>query len=41
MKVPPLKVGVYLILKVHNKLFTDPTSVVNEWKVKCKNHYKY
>ena len=25
IKVPPLKVGVYLILEVHNTLFTDPT----------------
>ena len=24
IKVPPLNVGVYLILEVHNTLFTDP-----------------
>ena len=24
-KIPPLKVDVYFILKVHNLLFTDPT----------------
>ena len=25
IKVPPLQVGVYLILEVHNMSFTDPT----------------
>ena len=33
IKVPPLKVGAYLILEVHKMLFTDPTQVANEWKV--------
>ena len=38
IKVPPLKEGVYLILEVHNTLFTDPNLVANEWKVKFKSH---
>ena len=38
IKAPPLKVDVYLILEAHNKLFTDPTQVANEWTAKCKNH---
>ena len=28
-----------LIFGAHNTLITDPTSVANEWKVQCKNHY--
>ena len=38
-KVPPLKVGMYLIPEVHNTLFADPTQVANKWKVKCKNAF--
>ena len=38
IKVPLLKMGVYLILEVHNMLFTDLTLVANEWKVKYKHH---
>ena len=38
IKAPPLKVGVCLIIEVYNMLFTDPTQVANEWKVKRKNH---
>ena len=37
IKVLSMKVGVYLILHERNTLFTDPTKVTNEWKVKCKN----
>ena len=33
--------GVYLILKVQNTLFKDPTCVTNEWKVKCKNYQQF
>ena len=37
IKVPPLKVGVYLILQVQSTLFADPTLVTNKGKMKCKN----
>ena len=36
IEVAPLKVVMYLIIDVHNTLFTNPTSVDNERKVKCK-----
>ena len=39
IEVLPLKVSVYLTLfNVQNTLLTDPTSVIDEWKVNYKKY---
>ena len=37
IKVPSMKMNMYLILEFHNTL-TDTTKVANGWRVKCKNY---